>query len=197
MDRPARFTTAFELVPRELAVKAVALNTIGFSMARVLGPAVAGYIIAAVGGAGSFFLQGVLYAASGAMVLMVAFPPRGAQARALGLRRDGRRAALRRLEPAHARAAAGGLAAVLPADPGVRHALPDLRQGRVRRRADRPGASSHRGRRRRHARRLHRQRARPRRAPGAAPGGLGRGDGASIIGVALSPRWSSPPSRSA
>ena len=76
MDRPARLTTAFELVPRELAVKAVALNTIGFSMARVVGPAVAGYIIAAVGGAGSFFLQGVLYAASGAMVLMVAFPAR-------------------------------------------------------------------------------------------------------------------------
>jgi len=76
MDRPARFTTSFELVPRELAVKAVALNTIGFSLARVLGPAVAGYLIAAVGGAGTFFLQGVLYAAAGAMVLMVAFPPR-------------------------------------------------------------------------------------------------------------------------
>jgi MFS family permease len=76
MDRPARFTTAFELVPREIAVKAVALNTIGFSMARVLGPMVAGYLIAAVGGAGSFFLQGVLYAASGFMVLMVAFPPK-------------------------------------------------------------------------------------------------------------------------
>jgi MFS family permease len=76
MDRPARFTTAFELVPREIAVKAVALNTIGFSMARVLGPMVAGYLIAAVGGAGSFFLQGVLYAASGFMVLMVVFPPK-------------------------------------------------------------------------------------------------------------------------
>jgi MFS family permease len=76
MDRPARFSTAFELVPRELAMKAVALNTIGFSLARVVGPAVAGYLIAAVGGAGSFFLQGVLYAASGAMVLMVAFPAR-------------------------------------------------------------------------------------------------------------------------
>lgn len=76
MDRPARFTTAFELVPRELAVKAVALNTIGFSLARVLGPAVAGYILAAVGGAGSFFLQGLLYAASGLMVLMVVFPPK-------------------------------------------------------------------------------------------------------------------------
>ena len=78
MDRPARFTTAFELVPRELAVKAVALNTIGFSMARVVGPAVAGYLIVALGAAGSFFLQGVLYAASGLMVLLVAFPPRAA-----------------------------------------------------------------------------------------------------------------------
>jgi MFS family permease len=76
MDRPARFTTAFELVPRELAVKAVALNTIGFSLARVAGPALAGYLIAAVGGAGAFFVQGVLYAASGFMVLMVAFPAR-------------------------------------------------------------------------------------------------------------------------
>jgi MFS family permease len=76
MDRPARFTAAFELVPREIAVKAVALNTIGFSFARVLGPALAGYLLAAVGGAGSFLLQGVLYAAAGLMVLMVAFPPR-------------------------------------------------------------------------------------------------------------------------
>ena len=78
MDRPARFTTAFELVPREIAVRAVAFNTITFSMARVIGPAVAGYLIAAVGGAGSFFLQAVLYAASGLMVLLVAFPARSA-----------------------------------------------------------------------------------------------------------------------
>ena len=76
MDRPARFTTAFELVPREIAVKAVSLNTIGFSMARVLGPMLAGYLIAAFGGAGTFFLQGVLYAASGLMVFLVTFPPR-------------------------------------------------------------------------------------------------------------------------
>jgi len=80
MDRPARFTTAFELVPREIVVKAVALNTIGFSAARVVGPMIAGYLIAALGGAGSFFLQGVLYAASGAMVLLVMLPPRKAHA---------------------------------------------------------------------------------------------------------------------
>jgi MFS family permease len=97
MDRPARFTTAFELVPRELAVQAVALNTIGFSMARVLGPVMAGYIIAAVGGAGSFFVQGVLYAASGAMVLMVAFPARRERKRersALGEMAEGLRFAV-------------------------------------------------------------------------------------------------------
>jgi len=78
MDRPARFTTAFELVPRELVVKAVSLNTIGFSMARVLGPMLAGYLIAAFGGAGTFFLQGILYAASGLMVFFVVFPTRAA-----------------------------------------------------------------------------------------------------------------------
>ena len=76
MDRPARFTTAFELVPRPIAVKAVALNTIGFSTMRVLGPAAAGYLIATVGAAGSFFVQGTLYAAAGFMALFVVFPLR-------------------------------------------------------------------------------------------------------------------------
>lgn len=75
IDRPARFSTAFDLVPRDVAVKAVALNTIGFSLARIVGPAIAGYLIAAVGAAGCFLVQGVLYAASGLLVLAVAFPP--------------------------------------------------------------------------------------------------------------------------
>jgi predicted MFS family arabinose efflux permease len=81
MDRPARLTTAFELVPRADAVKAVALNTMGFSMMRIFGPALAGYLIGWFGAAGSFFIQGVLYASSGALVLMVVFPARR-QARA-------------------------------------------------------------------------------------------------------------------
>jgi MFS family permease len=76
MDRPARMTTAFEVVPRALAAKAVALNTIGFSMMRIVGPAAAGYLIAWFGAAGSFFIQGLLYAVSGVLVLMVVFPAR-------------------------------------------------------------------------------------------------------------------------
>jgi MFS family permease len=43
---------------------------------RIFGPALAGFLIASLGAAGSFFIQGVLYAAAAAMVLMVVFPPR-------------------------------------------------------------------------------------------------------------------------
>ena len=78
LDRPARLTTAFELVARADAVKAVAMNTMGFSMMRVFGPAIAGFLIASLGAAGSFFIQGVLYAAAAAMVIMVTFPARRA-----------------------------------------------------------------------------------------------------------------------
>jgi MFS family permease len=76
MDRPARLTTAFDLVPRDVAVKAVAMNTMGFSMARIAAPSVAGYLIAWFGAAGSFFVQGTLYASAALMVLMVVFPAR-------------------------------------------------------------------------------------------------------------------------
>ena len=75
IDRPARFTSAFELVPRELAAKAMALNTIGFSLMRVLGPALAGYLIAASGAAGTFFILAALYGASALVALSVAIPP--------------------------------------------------------------------------------------------------------------------------
>jgi MFS family permease len=80
LDRPARFSTAFELVPRDVAITAVALNTTGFSLMRVIGPALAGYLIAGVGAAGSFLLQGLLYGASAAMVWRVAFPARAPRA---------------------------------------------------------------------------------------------------------------------
>lgn len=98
MDRPARFTTAFELVPRAIAVKAVALNTIGFSIMRILGPAAAGWLIATAGAAGSFFVQGALYAASGFMALFVLFParkPPAVQRSALADMREGLGFALR------------------------------------------------------------------------------------------------------
>jgi MFS family permease len=74
IDRPARFTTAFELVPREIAAKAMALNTIGFSLMRVLGPALAGFLVAWAGGAGTFFVLAIFYGASALVALTVAIP---------------------------------------------------------------------------------------------------------------------------
>jgi len=97
MDRPARMTAAFEFVPRDAAMKAVALNTIGFSMMRIFGPALAGYLIAAFGAAGSFFVQGVLYGASALVVLWVVFPSRptmASRASASHAMREGLRFAL-------------------------------------------------------------------------------------------------------
>jgi MFS family permease len=75
LDRPARQSLAFELVPRSLAMKAVAASIIGTNMARVLAPALAGYLIAWVGVAGNFFVQAVCYFAAAGMVFLVAIPP--------------------------------------------------------------------------------------------------------------------------
>lgn len=80
LDRPARQSTAFELVPRDMAMKAVALNTIGGNVARVIAPALAGYLIVWIGIEGNFFFQGALYAISGLLVLKVAMPPKKAAA---------------------------------------------------------------------------------------------------------------------
>ena len=75
VDRPARFSTAFDLVPRDIAAKAMALNTIGFSLMRVLGPALAGYLVAWAGAAGTFLVLALLYGASALVALTITIPP--------------------------------------------------------------------------------------------------------------------------
>jgi MFS family permease len=98
IDRPARFTSAFDLVPRELAAKAMALNTVGFSLMRVLGPALAGYLIAWAGGAGTFFIIAGLYGASALTAITVAIPPparQGARPSALAEMAEGLRFSMR------------------------------------------------------------------------------------------------------
>lgn len=76
IDRPSRHSTVFEVVPREIVPKAVAYNVMGNSSMRVLGPAIAGLLIAAIGAAGNFFIQGALYLASGLLAYLVVFPPK-------------------------------------------------------------------------------------------------------------------------
>lgn len=74
LDRPARHATAFELVPRDMAMKAVAFNTIAGNLARVVAPAFAGYLIVWIGISGNFLFQGLLYGISGVLVWKVAMP---------------------------------------------------------------------------------------------------------------------------
>jgi MFS family permease len=75
-DRTLRNTLVFDVVPRAEVANAVALNTIAFSSSRTLGPGVAGLLIAWVGPAWNFGIQGVLYAGVAAAVLMVSAPRR-------------------------------------------------------------------------------------------------------------------------
>ncbi|MDO9708338.1 MFS transporter [Paracraurococcus lichenis] len=67
MNFPAWAATTNELVPREDLVGAIALNGIGFNLARALGPALGGFAIAAAGPEAAFILNAVAF-----LVLIVA-----------------------------------------------------------------------------------------------------------------------------
>jgi MFS family permease len=73
LDRPARQSSMFDLVPRDVAMRAVALNVMGSNLSRVLGPVAAGYLIAWIGVAGNFFVQGALCVGAALLVLRVDF----------------------------------------------------------------------------------------------------------------------------
>jgi MFS family permease len=57
LDNPTRQTLVAELVPTSELPNAVALNSLSFNTSRLLGPALGGLTIAAVGVAGCFFLN--------------------------------------------------------------------------------------------------------------------------------------------
>ncbi len=73
-DRTLRNTLVFGTVPRADVANAVALNSIAFSLMRTAGPAAAGFLIAWVGAAWNFALQGVLYLAVAALAITLNTP---------------------------------------------------------------------------------------------------------------------------
>jgi MFS family permease len=84
-DMPTRQTFVYEMVGPDLLSNAVTLNSVVMNGARIVGPAVAGVLIATVGLAPCFFVNGVSYAACiGALAMMhpadlIAGEPRGRQ----------------------------------------------------------------------------------------------------------------------
>ena len=78
-DIPGRQAFLVEMVGKEDLLNAIALNSSMFNAARVIGPAVAGLLVAGIGEGWCFLLNGVSYIAVIAGLLMMRLAPRTAR----------------------------------------------------------------------------------------------------------------------
>jgi len=97
-DNPARQTFVSDLVGRENAANAVALNSAAFNSARLIGPAVAGVAIIWIGGGWVFVADAVSYLATITVLLLMRRNELVPRAKATGVQRfaDGFRYVRRR-----------------------------------------------------------------------------------------------------
>jgi MFS family permease len=63
IDMPARQSMMVELVGKEDLMNAIALNSTIFNAARIIGPAVAGIVMATIGAGAAFFINGISFIA--------------------------------------------------------------------------------------------------------------------------------------
>jgi len=73
---PARQSLISDLVPREILSSAIALNQATNNLTRVLGPAIGGILIASIGVAGAFYVNGFSFLAVLYGLALMRFPPR-------------------------------------------------------------------------------------------------------------------------
>ncbi|MSQ10033.1 MAG: MFS transporter [Dehalococcoidia bacterium] len=78
--QPVRQALAPAVVPRSDLPNAVALNSVGFNIMKILGPSVGGFLIAVFGAGGNFWVQGLAYAGVFGMVALMRVPSHGAGA---------------------------------------------------------------------------------------------------------------------
>jgi MFS family permease len=71
IDQPARQSMVMEMVGRQHVVSAVGLNSVSFNGARIVGPAVAGLLIARVGLSPGFLLNAIAFAFSITMLAQI------------------------------------------------------------------------------------------------------------------------------
>jgi len=74
-DLPARQATLVDMVGREDLSNAIALNSAAFNSARILGPAVAGVLLAWIGEQGCFWINALSYLAVIASLFMMRLEP--------------------------------------------------------------------------------------------------------------------------
>ena len=80
VNQPLRQTLVANVVPRHDLMNAVALNSLGFNMTKVVGPALGGILIAAFGPGGNFYVQAVAYIGVLAAIFAMRPPPQIAPA---------------------------------------------------------------------------------------------------------------------
>ncbi len=78
-DIPARQSFFVEMVGRSDLMNAIALNSSMFNASRIVGPAIAGILVAAIGEGWCFFVNGVSFLAVIAGLVAMKMPPRDAE----------------------------------------------------------------------------------------------------------------------
>jgi MFS family permease len=81
ITEPVRMSMIPAAVPKEYLANAVALNSGGFNLMKVIGPALGGALIAWFGAAENFFVQAVAYSGVLAMIYLMHIPPHRADAK--------------------------------------------------------------------------------------------------------------------
>ena len=73
-NNPVRQSVVVNLVPKHDLMNALALNSAGFNITRIVGPSIGGFMIAHMGGGENFTLQSTFYIGVIAMVSMMVIP---------------------------------------------------------------------------------------------------------------------------
>jgi MFS family permease len=81
ITEPVRMSMIPSVVPKEDMVNAIALNSGGFNLMKVLGPALGGALIAMFGAAENFFIQALAYVGVLVMIYLMYIPPHRADAK--------------------------------------------------------------------------------------------------------------------
>jgi MFS family permease len=81
ITEPVRMSMIPSVVPKEDMVNAIALNSGGFNLMKVLGPALGGALIAVLGAAENFFIQAFAYTGVLVMIYLMHIPPHRGEAK--------------------------------------------------------------------------------------------------------------------
>jgi MFS transporter, DHA1 family, staphyloferrin A biosynthesis exporter len=80
-SEPVRQSLIPSVVPKQELANAIALNSGGFNLMKVIGPALGGLMIVLFGAGGNFFVQSVAYVGVLIMIYLMHVPPTPAEAR--------------------------------------------------------------------------------------------------------------------